>query len=214
LTTLGLAREPRRRTQDGSPRGATGPAGTAIARWPRAHPSPRRRRGGAGGAMRLRAAVSPGESDTSRVKSLPRMGPQLGGWPHPRNGVRMDHVPSRYRLRVKEQLGIVAYAVANGIKPASRRFGLEQKTIRRGCWPEAGSVAGLVPRYPARRASRFAPELIRLIAQPRRELEYGRASRSGGFISGRLSRSNPASVPDLGFPRLPRAGGGSAACAS
>jgi hypothetical protein len=40
-------------------------------------------------------------------------------------------IPLRYRLRVKQRLAILENAVAEGIKPASRRFGLERKTIRR-----------------------------------------------------------------------------------
>lgn len=39
-------------------------------------------------------------------------------------------VEPRYRLRVKQCLAIVEYAVASGVKPASRRFSLDRKTIR------------------------------------------------------------------------------------
>ena len=45
--------------------------------------------------------------------------------------MKASAIPSRYRLRVKQRLAIVEYAVKHGIKPASRRFGLERKTIRR-----------------------------------------------------------------------------------
>ena len=38
-------------------------------------------------------------------------------------------IPARYWLRVKQRVAIVEYAVKHGIKPASRRFGLERKTI-------------------------------------------------------------------------------------
>ena len=85
-----------------------------------------------------------------------------------------NSIPSRYRLRVKQRLAIVTYAVAKGIKPASRRFGLERKTIRR--WRDrwlAGGVAGLIPRYPKERAIRLPAEVIELIGHARRELEYG-----------------------------------------
>ena len=57
-------------------------------------------------------------------------------------------IPPRYRLRVKQRLPIVEHAVEYGIKPASRRFGLERKTI--GRWRDrwrAEGLAGLVPRY-------------------------------------------------------------------
>lgn len=39
-------------------------------------------------------------------------------------------IPVRYRLRVKQRLAVVAYAEEYGVKPASRRFGLNRKTIR------------------------------------------------------------------------------------
>ena len=83
-------------------------------------------------------------------------------------------IPARYRLRVKQRLTIVQYALAHGIKPASRRFGLERKTIRRwrDRWRSEG-LGGLVPRYPTQRPSRLAPELVRLIEHARRTLEYG-----------------------------------------
>lgn len=83
-------------------------------------------------------------------------------------------IPSRYRLRVKQRLAIVKFAVAEGIKPASRRFGLERKTIRRwrDRWLAAG-VAGLIPRYPKERGIRLPAEIIELITHARRELEYG-----------------------------------------
>jgi hypothetical protein len=129
--------------------------------------------------------------------------------------MELDQVPSRYRLRVKQRLAIVAYAVAHGIKPATRRFGLERKTIRRWRerWREAG-VAGLVPRYLVRRASCLAPELIRLIEHARRELEYAARARlaPAGSSAERLSRGNPESVPGSRAPAL--AAGAPAARAS
>jgi transposase-like protein len=71
--------------------------------------------------------------------------------------MKASAISSRYRLRVKQRLAIVEYAVRHGIKPASRRFGLERKTIRRwrDCW-RAGGLAALVPQYPKERASRLA----------------------------------------------------------
>ena len=81
-------------------------------------------------------------------------------------------IPARYRLRVKQRLAIVEYALEYGIKPASRRFGLERKTIRR--WRDrwrAEGFAGLVPRYPTQRPSRLSRELVALIEHARSELE-------------------------------------------
>src|SRR5688572_16401665 len=79
-------------------------------------------------------------------------------------------IPSRYRLRVKQRLAIVEYAVAEGIKPASRRFGLERKTIRR--WRDrwlADGIAGLIPRYPKERASRLPADVIELLRHARQK---------------------------------------------
>jgi hypothetical protein len=45
--------------------------------------------------------------------------------------MKASAISSRYRLPVKQRLAIAEYAVEHGIKPASRRFGLERKTIRR-----------------------------------------------------------------------------------
>jgi transposase InsO family protein len=83
-------------------------------------------------------------------------------------------IPSRYRLRVKQRLAVVQYAAAHGIKPASRHFGLERKTIQRwrARW-RADGVAGLVPRYKKERASRLPAGVVELIGHARRELEYG-----------------------------------------
>ena len=41
-----------------------------------------------------------------------------------------NRVAPRYRLRVKQRMAIVAYAIEHGVLPASRRFGLDRKTIR------------------------------------------------------------------------------------
>jgi hypothetical protein len=84
--------------------------------------------------------------------------------------MKASAIPSRYRRRVKQRLAIVEYAVRHGIKPASRRFGLERKTIRR--W-RAGGIAGVVPKYPKERASRLAEDLVQLIGHARKELQYG-----------------------------------------
>src|SRR5438876_8247970 len=93
---------------------------------------------------------------------------------HERRPMDSVSIPSRYRLRVKQRLAIVEYAVAQGIKPASRRFGRERKTMRR--WRDrwlADGLAGLIPRYRKERAIRLPAEIVELITHARRELEYG-----------------------------------------
>jgi transposase InsO family protein len=123
--------------------------------------------------------------------------------------MKASAIPSRYRLRVKQRLAIVQYAVAHGIKPASRRFGLERKTIRR--WRDrwrAEGIAGLVPRYPKERATRLPTEVIELIAHARRELEYG-APRTRIWLR-RVHKRNVSlaaiqrTFRKLGLSRLPR----------
>src|SRR5215813_4547860 len=83
-------------------------------------------------------------------------------------------VPRRYRLRVQERLLVIEYAAANGVRPASRRFGMTSRTIRRwrARWRENG-VRGLIPRYPARRRRRIAEPLIELIRHARVDFSYG-----------------------------------------
>ena len=82
-------------------------------------------------------------------------------------------IAPRYRPRVKQRLAIVQYAVAEGIKPASRRSGLELKTIRR--WRDrwrAEGLGGLVPRYLKERGTRLPAEVVELIRHARQELGY------------------------------------------
>jgi transposase len=83
-------------------------------------------------------------------------------------------IPSRYRLRVRQRLVIVAYAEEHGVKPAGRHFGLDRKTVRE--WRDrrrAQGVAGLLQRYPKRRRRRVAPEVIPLVRQARTEHQCG-----------------------------------------
>src|SRR5262245_47153625 len=63
--------------------------------------------------------------------------------------MREAAVPTRYRLRVQERLLVLEYASANGVRPASRRFGFTSRTIRRwrARW-RADGIGGLIPRYP------------------------------------------------------------------
>jgi transposase InsO family protein len=76
---------------------------------------------------------------------------------------------------VKQRLAVVSYAEEYGVKPASRRFGLNRKTIRvwRERWRRDGD-AGLLPRYPPRRRRRRLDDrVVGLIRQARVEHRYG-----------------------------------------
>lgn len=84
-------------------------------------------------------------------------------------------IPSRYRLRIKQRLAVVKYALEHGVKPAGRHFGMNRKTVRewRDRWRLQGEP-GLVPRYPERRRRRRLDDgLIELIRQARTEHGYG-----------------------------------------
>ncbi len=123
-------------------------------------------------------------------------------------GKRKASIAARYRLRVKQRLAIVTYAVVHGVLPASRRFGLDRKTIRewRDRWRHHG-VLGLVPRYPQRRRSRVPDDVVRLLEHARRELGYG-APRTRIWLRRVHQRELPAATIQkafvrLGLPRLP-----------
>jgi transposase InsO family protein len=104
---------------------------------------------------------------------------------------------------------VIDYALAHGITLASRHFGLDRETVRR--WRDAyrqAGVAGLVPHYPAHRASRLAPEVLALIRQARLELRYG-APRAQLWLARvhqvRVSTSVlQQAFRGLGIPRLTR----------
>jgi transposase InsO family protein len=117
-------------------------------------------------------------------------------------------IPPEYRLRVKQRLAIVTYAVEHGLLPASRRFSLDRKTIRewRDRWREH-ALLGLVPRYPERRQSRVPDDVLRLLEHARRELGYG-APRTRIWLRRVHKRELPAATIQrafvrLGLPRLP-----------
>jgi len=121
---------------------------------------------------------------------------------------RKDNVAPRYRLRVKQRTAIVAYAIEHGVLPASRRFGLDRKTIRewRDRWRQH-STLGLIPRYPQRRPSRVPEDVLRLLEHARRELGYG-APRTRIWLRRVHKRGLPAATIQkafvrLGLPRLP-----------
>src|SRR5262249_59613730 len=88
--------------------------------------------------------------------------------------MREAAVPRRYRLRVQERLLVIDYAAANGVRPASRRFGMTSRTIRRwrARWREGG-VRGLIPRYPARRRRPIPETLLEPISHARVGFRYG-----------------------------------------
>jgi transposase InsO family protein len=118
-------------------------------------------------------------------------------------------IAPRYRLKVKQRLAIVRWAMEHGIKPAGARFGLDRKTIRE--WRDryrAQGLGGLIPTYPERRKSRLPAEVVVLIEHARRELQYG-AARTRIW----LRRVHQKNVPmatiartfvRLGLPYLPR----------
>ena len=60
-------------------------------------------------------------------------------------------IESRSRLNVKRRLVIVEWAMEHGIKPASQRFGLDNKTIRE--WRDRHRAQGIVGLARQRTAS-------------------------------------------------------------
>lgn len=118
-------------------------------------------------------------------------------------------IAPQYRLRVKARLAVVAYALEHGLKGASRRFGLDRKTVRAWVrrWRAAG-VTGLLPRYPTIRPTRLPDEVVRRIEHARRELRYG-APRTQIWL--RRVHKRTVSIATiqrtfrkLGLPRLAR----------
>jgi transposase len=78
------------------------------------------------------------------------------------------------RLRVKQRTKVVEFASMHGIKPASRHFGLDRRTVRTWVrrWRLQG-ITGLVPQYPKHRQRRIRPEVFELIRIARLEHEWG-----------------------------------------
>ncbi len=75
---------------------------------------------------------------------------------------------------INSWLAILRYAHEYGFKGAAWRLGLDRKTVRscRLCWVASGP-AGLVSHPPAKLGRRISDEVIRLIEQVRRELQFG-----------------------------------------
>jgi transposase InsO family protein len=123
--------------------------------------------------------------------------------------MELRDIPSRYRLRVKQRLGVVGYAREHGLRAAARRFGLNRGTVRdwHHRWKALGP-AGLVPAYPPRRHRRVGPETIELLRYARVDLRYG-APRTRIWLQRvhniRLTTMTIQRVfRDLGLPRLTR----------
>ena len=115
---------------------------------------------------------------------------------------KKDVVPARYRLKVKQRLKIVEWAMQHGIKPAGERFGLDRKTVRE--WRDrycAQGIVGLIPLYPERRQPRLAPEVLALIEHARRELQYG-AARTRIWLRRVHKRNVPMATISRAFVRL------------
>ncbi len=73
------------------------------------------------------------------------------------------------RWKVQARLAILEYMTAHGLKGAAEHFGPDRKTVRE--WRDRAKtdgVAGLVPRYPARRRRRIPATTVTLIEQARR----------------------------------------------
>ncbi len=123
--------------------------------------------------------------------------------------MNLSTVSPGYRLRVKQRLVVIDYALAHGIAPTSRQFGLDRKTVRRwrDDYRQAG-VAGLVPRYPARRTPRLAPEVLALIRQAHQDVRYGAPPGQRWLWCVHQIRVSTGTLQrafrDLGLPRLRR----------
>jgi transposase InsO family protein len=118
-------------------------------------------------------------------------------------------VSRRYRWKVQGRMAVLEYVGVHGIRPAAARFGLDRKTIRawRTRLGEAG-VAGLVPRYPARRRRRIPDEVVEFIAHARREFGWGACRTRLWLLRVHQVKVAPGTISricdDLGLPRPQR----------
>lgn len=117
-----------------------------------------------------------------------------------------DSVAVRHKLRVKQRRRVVEYATAHGIKPASRHFGLDRRTVRTWVDAKMGGDQGLVPRCPDKRKRRLAATTLELIRVARVDLRYG-APRTQVWLK-RVhhlqinTRTIPRVFRDIGVPVL------------
>ena len=121
----------------------------------------------------------------------------------------LTSIPAPYRLRVRYRLTVLAYATEHGPTAAARRYGVCPRTVRRWRvrWRAAG-LAGLIPRYPRRRASRLRPEIIQYIHHARATLQYGAARTRVWLLRVHRVRLAMRTIQrvfgDLGLPYLRR----------
>jgi transposase len=110
-------------------------------------------------------------------------------------------IAPQYQLRVKQRLGVVAYAVEHGLKGASRRFGLDRKTVRAWVrrWRAAG-VTGLLPRYPTNRPTRLPAEVVRCIEHARRDYAALGQSEAREAVGSQLAASRQRLVRSCPVP--------------
>ena len=118
-------------------------------------------------------------------------------------------IRGQYRLRVRYRLMVLECATVHGPTGAARRYGVCVRTVRRwrGRWRAEG-LAGLVPRYPRRRASRLRPEVIEHIRHAREELHDGAARTRLWLLRVHQVRLAMRTIQrvfgDLGLPYLRR----------
>lgn len=123
--------------------------------------------------------------------------------------MKLTKIPRPYRWTIKRRLRVLAYVKEHSLKGASQHFALDRKTVR--AWRDryrAGGVLGLVPRYPAQRRSRLSTEVLGLIEQARRDLEYGASRTRIWLLRVHKLRLPVATIHRafhrLGLQRLPR----------
>jgi len=119
-------------------------------------------------------------------------------------------IPAQYRWRVRRRLVVVQFAHAESQAAASRRYGVDAKTIRRWMqrWRREG-VVGLVPKYPARRARRIPEPVVELIRTARLEYRWGAARTQIWLARVHQVHVNTRTIQrvfhDVGMPYLIRA---------
>ncbi len=69
-----------------------------------------------------------GHSEDSALEWASGLGSRLG--PRKEAPINLSAVPSRYRLRVKQRLVVIDFALTHGVMPASERYGLDRKTVQ------------------------------------------------------------------------------------